>query len=324
MEMEARTGALQLRPLGIGEVLDAGFRLVRSRFSTLLLCALAVAAPLSVLDTLITLSTNKQAFDFNVDTPQPAQNDSDAIVGGLITRLIGILLVLLVLAACFRAISAAYLGERASAGESLRFAVTRLPALLGAYFLVAFSVVLGFIVLVIPGIYLGVALSVVFPALLFERLGPGGAYRRSFSLVKGNWWRTFGTLLLTFLILVVLTAALGGGLGALLGAAAPGDEALAAVFLTLLNILLAIILYPVAAAILTVLYYDLRVRKEGFDLELLAQGVGTGPVPERRAPTGWAPPQAALGTEGGGRGFPAPERPSMPPPPPPEEPAGGR
>jgi hypothetical protein len=321
--MEARTGALQLRPLGIGEVLDAGFRLVRSRFSTLLLCALAVAAPLSVLDTLITLSTNKQAFDFNTDTPVTAQDDGDALVGGLITRLIGILLVLLVLAACFRAISAAYMGERATAGESLRFAVARLPALLGAYFLVALSLIVGFIVLVIPGIYLGVALSMVFPALLFERLGPGAAYSRSFSLVSGNWWRTFGTLLVTFLILVVLTAALGGGLGALLGAAAPGDEALAAIFLTLLNILLAIILYPIAASILTVLYYDLRVRKEGFDLELLAQGVGTGSAPaERRAPTGWAPPRAALGGEAGA-GFPAPERPSMPPPSP-EEPAGGR
>jgi hypothetical protein len=322
--MEARTGAPQLRPLGIGEVLDAGFRLVRSRFSTLLLCALAVAAPLSVLDTLITLSTDKSAFDFNADTPAPAQDDGDVLLGGLLSRLIGVLLVLLVLAACFRAISAAYLGEHATAGESLRFAVARLPALLGAYVLVALSLVLGFVVLVIPGIYLGVALSMTFPALLFERLGPGAAYRRSFSLVGGHWWRTFGTLLLTFLILVVLTAALGGGLGAVLGSAAPGDETLAAIFLTLLNIVLAVILYPVAAAILTVLYYDLRVRKEGFDLELLAHGVGTGPATERRVPAGWAPPQPALGGEPATAGFPAPERPSVPPPASPEEPAGGR
>ena len=47
--MAATTGSAQLRPLGVGEVLDAGFRLVRSRFGTLVLCALAVNVRASLL-----------------------------------------------------------------------------------------------------------------------------------------------------------------------------------------------------------------------------------------------------------------------------------
>jgi MFS family permease len=319
--MEARTGAPQLRPLGIGEVLDAGFRLVRKRFGTLVLCAVAVAAPLSILDTLVTASTDDAAFDFTSGPKTPSQSDGEVLTGVGISRLISVLLVLLVLASCFRAISAAYLGEQATAGESLRFAFRRLPALFGAYLLITLTLIVGFVLLIIPGIYLGVALSMAFPALLFERLRPLRAYGRSFELVTGHWWRTFAILLLSLVIFAVISAALGGGLGAILGSAAPGNEGLAAVFVTVLNILLSVVLYPIAAGILTVLYYDLRVRKEGFDLELLARGVGSGAppapaesAPEWRAPSGWAPPQAP-------GGFTAPER---PPAPPPEESAGGR
>jgi hypothetical protein len=43
---------------------------------------------------------------------------------------------------------------------------------------------------------------------------------------------------------------------------------------TLIGLLIAFITYPLIAAIVTVMYYDLRVRNEGFDLHLLARGVG--------------------------------------------------
>jgi hypothetical protein len=248
-----------------------------------------VAAPLSTLDTVVKLAVDPRSLDFPPPR-EPAAGDA-AVVGALATYLIGVLSVLLVLAACFRAISGAYVDQRPGVGESLRYAVERLPGLLGAYLLTAVVVVAGLVFFVLPGVWAGVALAVAFPALLFERLGPARACGRSFELVGGHWWRTFGALLLAFLALGLVSVVAGAGLGAALAAAAPGDRAVAAALVTLLDVALAVVLYPVSAAVLTLLYFDLRVRKEGLDVERFARGMGVEPPPpERWAPPGWLPP----------------------------------
>ena len=76
---------------------------------------------------------------------------------------------------------------------------------------------------------------------------------------------------------------------------------------TIVNTLSSLITLPLFAAVLTIIYYDLRVRKEGFDLHLLAQGVGgDAPTPENVAASsglGWSEPSS-----GGGFAPPAPGR----------------
>ncbi len=111
-------------------------------------------------------------------------------------------------------------------------------------------------------------------AIVSERAGPIAAIGRSWELTRGHWWRTFGTLLVLWLLWLVLDIALGA---TLLGAIATADDmsqATYAVLQTALSIVLNAIVYPLIAAIISVIYYDLRVRNEGFDLQLLAQGVG--------------------------------------------------
>ena len=60
----------QLRPLSVGEVLDASFKIVRQSFGTLAGCVLVVALPLNIVNTLITASTSDDAFNLD-DTPAP-------------------------------------------------------------------------------------------------------------------------------------------------------------------------------------------------------------------------------------------------------------
>jgi hypothetical protein len=77
------------------------------------------------------------------------------------------------------------------------------------------------------------------------------------------------------------------------------------------TIIVLAVLYPLTAAIVTVIYYDLRVRNEGFDLQLLARGVGADATrfesaPERPGPPSFPPPPS-------GGGFAAPEDPSPTP-----------
>lgn len=71
-------------------------------------------------------------------------------------------------------------------------------------FLVGLVVVLGFVMCVLPGIYLGVALSIVFCIIIFEDKNFGEAFSRSISLINKNWWQTFAVVIITTIILYVL------------------------------------------------------------------------------------------------------------------------
>src|SRR5215211_2579183 len=137
-----------------------------------------------------------------------------------------------------------------------------------------------------------------------------------------------------YLIVVVISGILGALFGATLFAATD-NEPVAAVLYTIVNTLSSLITLPLFAAVLTVLYFDLRVRKEGFDLQLLARGVGREAEPGDTSPQavraasglgepasggfappaapaqggGWAPPQAPDRPEGAAAPWQASDRP---------------
>ena len=294
----------QLRPLSVGEVLDASFKIVRQRFGTLAGCVLVVALPLNIVNTLITTSTSDNAFNLDETSAGSDVSTGTELAGVLLTTTLALVLTTLSAAACFRAISGVYLGENPTVGDSLRFAASRLLPVIVLSFLYFLGLVPAFIALIIPGIWLSVAWSVSFPALLSEGIGPVAALGRSFRLVKGRWWPTFGALL----VMYVLVAVISGILGALLGAAliaAVDNEAVAAVFYTIVNTLSSLITLPLMAAVLTVIYFDLRVRKEGFDLQLLARGVG------QQASTHDSSPEAVGAASGLGSGFAPPAPPAQ-------------
>ncbi|HJX83516.1 MAG TPA: hypothetical protein VJ723_04140 [Candidatus Angelobacter sp.] len=121
-------------------------------------------------------------------------------------------------------------------------------------------------------IYFRFALSV--PAALVEGLGPVRAMKRSFSLAKGSIWRIF---LLYFLAWVV-------GLGLTFALAIPA-RLLAMAFVLKKSFILALIIQqlgsflagvlagPIGPIAIALVYYDQRVRKEAFDLQLMMQSI---------------------------------------------------
>jgi hypothetical protein len=286
----------QLRPLSIGEILDAGFRLLRHRFGTLMLCVLGPIVPLSILGTLILASSVEGAFDPNYVAPA-GETDTTAIAGFIVGFVLQSVTIALAIAACFKAVSAAYVGEREGAGASLRFALGRVLPLIVTYVLIILILIPAFFLLVIPMIWLGVKLSMAYPAVVCERKGPFRAIGRSWKLTRDNWWRTFATLLVTAVLVFVVALAVNFVLQlGVLAVEDAGPLAVATVS-TIVNIATTAVTYPLWAAIVTVMYYDLRVRHEGFDLELLTRDVGGGvsrfsAPPEQPAPTtSYASPQ---------------------------------
>lgn len=77
--------------------------------------------------------------------------------------------------------------------------------LLVAYLISGLLTILGFVLLIIPGIYLGIVFTLIAPILIFEDVKLGDALNRCFFLIRSNWWRTFGILVLGSIIVSLIS-----------------------------------------------------------------------------------------------------------------------
>jgi uncharacterized membrane protein len=171
-------------------------------------------------------------------------------------------------------VSESYLGRPLFAREALARATPLIWRLIVCSILLAMLVGIGLIFFLIPGVILACGLAVAFPALVLENdATPTGALARSWNLTRGSRLRLFGLLLTLLVLLYIPLVAIGAVASVLLPAsmgAGPGAGATAGLVAVALAGIVQLFVYPLFYCVLTVAYYDLRVRKEGFDLEVLA------------------------------------------------------
>lgn len=238
-----------LRPLTLGEILDVSFGLYRSMFLTLLVIGVAVHLVPVLIQTW--LQTSGRIFLL------------DLVALGY--WLVAVIMNSLGVAATTSVISEAYLGRRISAGEALRRAVPLIWPLLVVSLLSSLLIGIGFLLLLVPGLILlsGLLLSSV--AMVVERPRRATtAMARSWELSRGHKGQVFGTVLVAFLLLLVPRVAVS----TIWGLSGGSSRAL---FPIVVSAILEVAVYPYLYTVITLVYYDLRIRKEGFDLDLLAQ-----------------------------------------------------
>jgi len=283
-----------LRPLSVAEILDAAFRLYRRRFVPLVTIAAVVYVPLGIVQAVLV----GLFLGSVMKTPTPGQDlfgfSTPMIVGaaggGLLLYGLWLIGYAIVYAALAVAISRSYLGAEVRPADAYAQVTRNIGPLLVTWLIVGLITFLGFLLCVIPGVYAAVALSFAWPLVVLEGLGPGAAVNRSAELVKGYWWRVFGTMLLFGLIVAVIQAAVSMPFGiafAVLGAA--GAPGLAQGLQQLVSTLLGMLLLPLTMTGLVILYYDLRVRKEAFDLQLMADQIGSRLGVEAKLPAAEGP-----------------------------------
>jgi hypothetical protein len=323
-----------MRPLNLGETLDASIKIVRSRWRTLATVMLVIALPIQVANIIIIKLTTDvyqigTSFSSTAKTATTYSNEDAYVAGQTVMIALSILGYLLGIVACYRAVADTYLGRETSARASLRYAGERLGATLWLTIVLALGLLAGFLALFLPGVWLYIAWAVVYPVMLVEGTGGVGALKRSFKLVETRWWATAGRMVATFLLVGVVTVV------ATLLFLAPTewfieDTSFGALILEhVANLVVSLVTTPFVAAVTTLVYFDLRVRKEGFDLALLAERMGgptaSGPPTPQSAPS--APPplwsseregdRDAFGRPVAPHGTPEPHTPPAPPEAPP-------
>jgi hypothetical protein len=138
-------------------------------------------------------------------------------------------------------------GQRVSLGDAFRFGVSRAPALLGWGILAALLTFVGFVLLVLPGVYLLLVFTATLTGvIMYER----GAIDRCFSLFNRRFWPTVGRV-----ILYLVAAGIYQGLVQFIVQSAFGADS--AIGQTLIQILaIPVALFAVGVSVVT--YAELR------------------------------------------------------------------
>jgi hypothetical protein len=299
-----------LRPLGIGEILDVGIKITTRHWWTLVRAVLVVVVPIQVLASIVTLSAPDGASTFDFETGTVDEGDEWTFLAAALTAaLLTLVAQTIATGACFKAVADAYLGRVPSWRRSLAQVVRRLHSILWISFLTYLLAGLALIPCILPGIWLYFSWTVAIPAFLTEGAKGRRALGRSFRLVRRFWWRTFAIILLGSILSGIIEAVVGGVLGAI--SFTSDTEAVQVLANLVASVLAGAVTTPFIAAVTVVLYVDLRVRKEGFDLALLAARFGEGGEPgEGPLPLPAPPPPLSRPLPQGGS-----QPPYWPPPP---------
>lgn len=288
-----------LRPLGVGDIIDRTLRLIRANIVLFIGIALI---PDLIVEVLQRASGLSQTLDPNDLTrllgpggPAPVSRQlQPSNLGAIITVVVVSIAVAVIQAgALIEAIGQRYLGRPITVREAYERGLRAAPRLVlcgltvgvafGAVFLV-FAIALAVFnasalgaVVVIVGVigfffvfpWAFLSLAVVGPALLLEGLGPIAAIRRSFHLMYKARSRTLGL----YILVGIISSILGLVFGVLFLVSFVTEPTVRAVLQTIANVASSMITLPLVYGVLVILYYDLRVRKEAFDLQLAAEAL---------------------------------------------------
>jgi hypothetical protein len=227
------------------EILDGSFQLYRAHFADLLVISALLLVPPLLLGAIM---------------PQPIQ---------VVFQLVFNLMFLVTQGAVAVLVAAALERDRAlSAGETLRELGNRAGSVVAVSIMAGILIGLGALFLIIPGILIAVWTVVATPVAAIEGLKNSAALARSRDLTRGHFWHVLGTMLLAWIIVMGLLFGLAIALGMVFASIGVPQR-----LTELLTGLLMVPLFPLIAVTTSLLYYDLRVRGEGADVQAMVNAL---------------------------------------------------
>jgi len=291
-----------LRPMSTSEILDRTFNLYRNNF--LLFAGIAVLPPaLKVILDVLQLLSNSMTLSPNGTIgigSRGAELTGAQLGGGLLLLLVYLFGVIMASSATVYAVSMVYLGKGVTIGGSYSGIWPRIGRLIGLFVMLFIIMVgLGLVVIGIPllvftsarspelmivimalGVlllaHLYACLSLAPAVCIVENAGVLQSLNRSMALTRGTRGRIWLVFLLTFVIQMALGFAIGIPVGIV--SVTTHSIALTTTLVLISNFFVSTLVAPILTIPLVLMYYDQRVRKEAFDLQLMMEAVGQ-PLP---------------------------------------------
>lgn len=278
-----------LRPLRLGELLDRAIRLYRANFLTFIGIIAVVYVPLMILQTAVsTLVSSSMIGSFS--TPDEIFSNSGYWIGILASVVLGLVQFVLVqgiaTGALTRAVADNYLGKKTSILDAYRGIGKSWLTLIGALLFLGLISILLFVWWLVPCIGWFTGLGMLFfllsvvnplvpPVVVLENQGVLDSIQRAWSLARRRFWPVLGYVLVLALFSLIVVNGPAAIVSMLLTWAVPslGDPTMALILTSvvqgLVTLVFVLLYYPLQMSAFTLIYFDLRVRTEGFDLALL-------------------------------------------------------
>ena len=246
------------RDRSIAEIVDASIQLFRSAWRELAVVMAIAYVPWLALTT---LASRAGVVSLSADAAAPAVTPT-----GVLLTLAGFTWLTVASAGCIVVASERYLGRQPDVVSALQRALGRAWPIIGTTLVTWILTGFGLILLLIPGLYFFARYAVSSTVALIEVKPVGAALERATSLSRDRKFHILGTIGAAWLITFAISLTVGALFG-LVGLSSLSVLAEAAV---------GIGIGPLIPVVTTVLYYDLRIRNEGFDVELLEQQLRGG------------------------------------------------
>lgn len=261
-----------LRPLTLGELLDRAFQLYRSRFGLFVAIAAIAYLPLFVTQTCLLWLPKASSVRLL----------AAAGVGFLLALVMQWLGIAAANAATIIVVSAAYLERPITLQESYGQVSGMLFRIFFIMIVSAIGIGIGTVLLIVPGVILFLMWALAIPVAVLEDTGLSESLSRSSFLTAGHRLRVVAIYLLYFTLVFTLDAAVMGPLGVIIalkgGGGAHPPAPIISVASTIAGYLIQCVVTPVLTICLSLMYYDERVRKEAFDIQLMMSALGQGPA----------------------------------------------
>jgi MFS family permease len=303
-----------LGPRNLGDILRETFTIYKNNFLRLAIIISIVAVPSAI----IGLIFNLLSPAYGELTPEAMAKWLISMVILFPLALAAFVASVLLVGAVIHGVSEQYFNRPISIGRAYSFAWHRLGGMLGAVILAGLAITgifvvasiaamiaaaiggssewlaalviiaILFLIAVPASVYFAITWAFVWQTALLESCGPTGALSRSSALAKQSWWRVLGITLLLYIIMTTIVmilyapAMIGMVTWSLSGAitgAISQPPAWILIMLTIGTLIGNIITTPIFAIGETLLYFDLRVRKQGYSLDALANELGLANAP---------------------------------------------
>lgn len=295
------TSEFSLRPLGLGELLDQAIRLYRRNFFKFIGIIAIVQIPMTLLSLALTIITFDDFYGVALDpatitpTTDPFAIFTPGYFLGLGSSIVmGVLSFLLVqgiaAGALTRLVSDTYLGHPGGTLDAYRRIGKSWLPLVGTLFLYVILFVILFVWLIIPCVgwltgpgmmvvFGGMMLPLIAPVVILERASGAGAIRRTWELVRRRFWWMIGFMLILYLFAWLVVSGPASLFSIAANSFLPSTGIsednllmLSTVLQSLVALVFGLLYTPLQLTCMTLLYFDLRVRQEGLDLVLQAEG----------------------------------------------------
>jgi hypothetical protein len=276
----ARTGPLPLHPMTFGDILDGAFKLLKANLRTIVLVSAVFLIPVNLVaaffqrDLLGGYGLLQLANDPSLVDEAASTGPSNALLlGTVIAAFASFLITPFIGGAVSRVVASSYLGEELGPEPVIRATGRRFLVLLGAFFFTFLLKAVGALFCLVGALVPMTFFLVTTPAVMVEELGPIQAMARSVTLVRTRFWAVMGIGVLSGLLASVLEWILSWPFGIVVSVIGfRWGWILSAIG----EILPALVTMPLVAIVATLVYFDLRIRNEGFDLQMIAAELARG------------------------------------------------